>query len=264
MLSVKVLLENTQARPDALTEHGLSLYMETERHKVLFDTGQTDLFERNARMLGVDLSNVDIAVLSHGHYDHGGGLRRFMEINKNAPIYISRHAFEPHYSGTERYIGLDPALAVDPRFIPVADCMRIDDELELFACNDLPRPYQTDSAGLNALHGFKITPDDFRHEQYLLIHDGQRNALVSGCSHKGVLNIMEWFQPDIFIGGFHFMKLNLDGEGKKKLTSAAKKLHSYPTSFYTCHCTGVGQYGFMKKLMGEKLHYLASGQEIIL
>lgn len=264
MLSVKVLLENTQARPDALAEHGLSLYMETERHKLLFDAGQTDLFERNARMLGVDLSGVDIAVLSHGHYDHGGGLGRFMEVNKNAPVYISRHAFEPHYAGAERYIGLDPALAGSPRLVPVADHLRIDDELELFACNGLPRPYETDSAGLNVLRGQKLTPDDFRHEQYLLIHDGPRRVLVSGCSHKGVLNIMEWFHPDIFIGGFHFMKLGLDGGGKEKLASAAKKLHPYPASFYTCHCTGAEQYGFMKEFMGEKLHYLASGQQIIL
>lgn len=264
MLNVKVLLENTQARSDALTEHGLSLLIETGRHKLLFDMGQTDLFARNARTLGSDLSNVDIAILSHGHYDHGGGLRRFMEINKNAPIYINCHAFEPHYSGAERYIGLEPALSGDPRFISVGDHARIDDELELFTCNDLSRPYQTDSAGLNVLRGQKLTLDDFRHEQYLLIRDGSRRVLVSGCSHKGVLNIMEWFHPDIFIGGFHFMNLHLDAGGKEKLAAVAEKLRSFPTVFYTCHCTGVEQYAFMKDLMGEKLCYLASGQEVTL
>lgn len=264
MLNIKVLLENTQARPDILTEHGLSLHIETERHKILFDTGQTDLFARNARTLGVDLSDVDIAVLSHGHYDHGGGLNQFMEINEKAPVYVNCHAFEPHYSGMEHYIGLDPALIGNPRFISVGNHLQIDDELELFACNDLTRPYQTDSTGLDVLCESGLTPDDFRHEHYLLIHDGPRRVLVSGCSHKGVLNIVQWFNPDIFIGGFHFMNLNLDGEGKKKLEFAVQKLDSCSASFYTCHCTGVEQYGFMKGLMGERLQYLACGQEIIL
>lgn len=261
MLNIKVLLENTQARPDVLTEHGLSLYIETEHHRLLFDMGQTAMFVQNARTLGVDLGDVDTAVLSHGHYDHGGGLGSFMEINKNAPIYMSSHAFEPYYSGAEHYIGLDPALIGNPRFTYVEEDMRIDPELELYSCNGLPRPYQTDGAGLNVLCGPVLRPDDFRHEQYLLIRDGSRRVLVSGCSHKGVLNIMEWFRPDVFIGGFHFMNVSLDDEGKNRLWAAAEKLSSYPAAFYTCHCTGPEQYGFMKSIMGEQLHYLASGQE---
>jgi len=264
MLRIKVLLENTQARPDVQTEHGLSLYIETERHKLLFDMGQTDSFAVNARLLGVELGDVDIAVLSHGHYDHGGGISRFMELNHSAPIYLSRYAFESHYSGTERYIGLDTALAGNSRFITVPDHLQIDDGLELFSCNRLPRLYLTDSAGLTVRCGSKFVPDDFRHEQYLLIHDGEHRVLISGCSHKGILNITKWFHPDVLVGGFHFMKLDLDGDGKKAITCAAKELNSYPTSFYTCHCTGVEQYNYMKKLMGEKLQYLACGQEIVL
>lgn len=262
MLNVKVLLENTQARPDALTEHGLSLYIETEQHKLLFDTGQTNLFSQNAQMLGVDLRDVDIAILSHGHYDHGGGLHSFMEINKNAPIYISSHAFEQHYAGAERYIGLASELSGNSRFVTVEDYTRIDDELELFSCNNLSRSYETDNAGLNVLSGEKLRPDNFLHEQYLLIHEDSRKILVSGCSHKGILNIMEWFQPDILIGGFHFMNVNLDDKGKEKLAFAAEKLCASPTTFYTCHCTGVEQYTYMKSLMGEKIHYLACGEEI--
>ena len=60
------------------------------------------------RLWGVDLAAVDLAVLSHGHYDHGGGLARFLELNSTAPVYLNEHAFEPHYHGAERYIGLDP------------------------------------------------------------------------------------------------------------------------------------------------------------
>ncbi|MCI8845747.1 MAG: MBL fold metallo-hydrolase [Lachnospiraceae bacterium] len=72
-MKITALLENKTNREDMLTEHGLSLYIETEKHKILFDMGQSDLFAKNAAALGINLSSVDIAVLSHGHYDHGGG-----------------------------------------------------------------------------------------------------------------------------------------------------------------------------------------------
>ena len=91
------LLENTSERDDVKTEHGLSLYIETNGHRILFDMGQTDLFYENASTLGVDLSLVDLAVLSHGHYDHGGGLRKFLEVNSTAPIYLRKEAFLPYY-----------------------------------------------------------------------------------------------------------------------------------------------------------------------
>ena len=74
-MKITALLENKTNREDMLTEHGLSLYIETEKHKILFDMGQSDLFAKNAAALGIDLSSVDIAVLSHGHYDHGGGVK---------------------------------------------------------------------------------------------------------------------------------------------------------------------------------------------
>ena len=263
MLKIRVLLENTQARPDALTEHGLSLYIETDRHRILFDMGQSDKFAQNAELLSVRLEEADTASLSHGHYDHGGGLAHFLERNNRAPVYMNRYAFEPHYDGTERYIGLDTALSDHSRFVFVEDSFQIDDELELFSCNPYSRLRPVDSAGLTMKRGQAYVPEDFRHEQYLLIHDGSRRILVSGCSHKGILNIMSWFHPDVFIGGFHFMKVDLKQEGEQTLRQAAAVLNTYPTEFYTCHCTGEAQYAFLKELMGEKLHYLACGQELL-
>ena len=79
-MKITALTENTSVNENIGAEHGLSLYIETDGHKILFDMGQTDMFERNAKTLCIDLSEVDIAVLSHGHYDHGGGLARFLEI----------------------------------------------------------------------------------------------------------------------------------------------------------------------------------------
>ena len=78
-------------------EHGLSLYVETDRHRVLFDTGSSGMFIDNAKKMGIDVSKVDIAAISHGHNDHGGGIPAFLEINHDAPIYMSEHAFEPHF-----------------------------------------------------------------------------------------------------------------------------------------------------------------------
>ena len=93
-------MENTAAGENLAAEHGLSLLIETGEHRILFDAGQTGAFADNAARLGLDLSTVDLAVLSHGHYDHGGGLARFLEINCHAPVYVNPHVFEPHYNGT--------------------------------------------------------------------------------------------------------------------------------------------------------------------
>jgi len=249
------LLENMTEREDMKIEHGLSLYIETEKHKILFDMGQNELFYENAQTLGVDLAKVDIVVLSHGYYDHGGGLRKFLEINDHAPIYIHRDAFLPHYNGTEKYIGLDISLKDNPRLIFTDNEYRINDSLSLFSCNDRERIYAPIASGLNEKVGESFIPDDFRHEQYLLIREQAKTVLISGCSHKGILDIAAWFSPDVLIGGFHYSKLPLD----EQLADSARKLASHPTDFYTCHCTGREQFNFMCRYM-PSLHYLSCGQ----
>lgn len=262
-MKIHVLMENTAGRPDMLTEHGLSLYVETKRHKILFDTGQSPAFAENARRLGIDLSQVDLAIISHGHYDHGGGLAKFLEINQTAPVYLNCHAFEKH-GHKERDIGLDQNLAKNPRLIPVNDVLALDEELELYSCNGRAKPYGLDSAGLSMLQDGQWVPEDFRHEQYLLIHENQRTVLLSGCSHKGILNIETWFQPDVLIGGFHFSKIDPAGEGRKRLEEAAAILQQFPTRYWTCHCTGVPQYEYLKKQLGYQLGYLGTGQVLYL
>ena len=258
-MKITALTENTSVNENIGAEHGLSLYIETDGHKILFDMGQTDMFERNAKTLCIDLSEVDIAVLSHGHYDHGGGLARFLEINKKAPVYVNEYAFEPHYNGTQKYIGLDISLKNNSRLIFTSNVYKINDSMTLFSCNENRKSYDLGSFGLNMIQDGKFMPDDFRHEQYLLINENGKNVLISGCSHKGIMNIAEWFKPDVLIGGFHFSKLALD----KTLENYAETLDKYNTNFYTCHCTGMEQYVFMKKYM-SRLEYLSAGQEIII
>lgn len=257
-MKIWTLMENTASEEGFCAEHGLSLYIETKKHRLLFDAGQTHGFAQNADRLGIDLGKVDTAVLSHGHYDHGGGLTRFLERNQQAPVYVSQYGFLPCYNGREEYIGLSEALAKNPRLILTGEELRIDEELSLYSCNDRERPFPTDSAGLSVATDCGLRPDDFCHEQYLLVEEDGKRVLFSGCSHKGILNLADWFRPDVLVGGFHFMKLDTKKDAAV-LEEAAQRLLLYPTRYFTGHCTGMEQYRFLKERMGERLSYLAAG-----
>ena len=256
-MKITALTENTAADPRVGCEHGLSLYIEANGYKILFDTGQSELFAENAGKLGVDLSKVDICVLSHGHYDHSGGLRRFTQLNDHAPVYLNRHAFEPHYNAADKYIGIDAALKGCGRLVFTDEQAVIGGGLTLYACNELKTLYPVLSAGLKAEIDGELVPDDFRHEHYLLIEEGAKRVLVSGCSHTGILNLAEWFRPDVLIGGFHLMKV----DDERLLTEYAARLNAAPAEYYTCHCTGTQQYEVMKRHM-DRLRYLSAGQTI--
>ena len=258
-MKITCLTENTSICDEIGCEHGLSLYIETEKHNILFDMGQTDLCFQNAEKLGVDISAVDIAILSHGHYDHGGGLAKFLEVNSVAPIYISRYAFEPYYNGTEKYIGLDVSLKNCDRIIYTDKKTVIDDSLTLFSSADIIKKRNEISLGLNVKRDGEFIQDDFIHEQYLMIEENGKRILISGCSHNGVIDIAESFLPQALIGGFHYSKLERDDS----LAERARALSDVGCEYYTCHCTGVEQYEYMKKYM-NKLDYLSAGQSIIL
>lgn len=258
-MEITALLENTTKRSDMQTEHGLSLYIKTGSHRILFDMGQSDLFLKNARALDIDLSHVDIAVLSHGHYDHGGGISAFFSVNNIAPVYCSTYAFEPHYNADGNYIGLDTSLAGSDRIVFTENTRILAPGITLYSCNERTRPYGTDCAGLSVRMQETLLPEDFRHEHYLLIEEDGKRVLISGCSHKGILNIMEWFAPDVLVGGFHFMKT----EPGETLIRAAERLNQYPTRYYTGHCTGELQYTYLKKYM-TGLEYLSCGKTVVI
>lgn len=253
-MKITVLTENTSAREDIAAEHGLSLFIEACGHNILFDMGQTDIFAENAKKLNVDLSRADIAVLSHGHYDHGGGLARFFELNDTAPVYASRLVFGEHYNGAIKYIGLDKRLEGSTRFVFTDRVTRLAEGITLYPAESVHKIYPELPNELSKKQGEALVSDDFMHEQYLLIEENGKRVLISGCSHRGVLNIAAAFKPDILVGGFHFSKLALD----KTLENYARTLGTVQTEFYTCHCTGTAQFEFVS-LHAKNVKYLSAG-----
>ncbi len=262
-MKLTVLTENTTRDPKLIAEHGLSLHLEANSLKLLFDTGQTDALIANAARLGVDLSSVDIAVLSHGHYDHGGGIAAFLQHNAKAKVYLSRQAFGEHYNAAGRRIGLDPALQQENRLVPVGDSFALHPHMTLFSCNDAVLPNPVEPFGLQIMRQGKLQPDDFLHEQYLLIEENGQRILISGCSHKGVCNLAAHFRPDILIGGLHLSKLDPRvPEDAARLDAIAAELLRLPTRYYTCHCTGEAQYAYLREKMGWRLSYLHTGDTL--
>ena len=253
------LIENTACRDDLAAEHGLSLFIETDDLRILFDAGQSGAFADNAAKMGVDLRSADCAVLSHGHYDHGGGLERFRKIHPAAPIYVNRDAFGGHYNAAGKYIGLDTGLRDCGQLRLTGDALEIAPGVTIVTCNDRPRPFPADSFGLTREEAGQRRPDRFCHEQYLVIEERGRRYVFSGCAHKGLRNILSWLRQDVLVGGFHLRDLDPDGPGRENLDDAARMLGSMGTVCYTGHCTGQRQFDCLKDKLGDRLHGLSAG-----
>ena len=268
------LIENTEGVPGCLFEHGLCFYVETEKHRLLMDLGPSASVLENAVRLGVDLKTVDTVILSHGHDDHGGGILPFAKLNPNAKIYLQESAFGEYYAARDYkpdpdYIGLAPEIRALPQVVPVRGNLKIDEELFLFGGLKGKRDLPVSNGNLRKKEGGRLVPDDFVHEQCLVITERNRHVLFSGCAHNGILNILDRFEelfggaPDVVISGFHMMKKSAYTEKEQNvICSTAEKLKEYPTMFYTCHCTGLPAYDMMKEIMGGKIAYVHCGESV--
>lgn len=271
-MTITALVENTSAC-GLPVEHGLCLHLALEDgRRVLFDMGQTDLLLANAEALSIDLGQVDIVVLSHGHYDHGGGLKAFLGVNGHASVYVHDKAFRPHYSlraDGMRYIGMDTTLHASAHLV-----FRGDGPGEI-------APSLTLFGGVRGLHSippgnkFLYGPsegerDAFADEQNLIIREGKNIVLLAGCAHAGISNIMDrateicGTPPTHVLAGMHLSKSGLAPEREQEyIERLASHLLSFPgTQYYTMHCTGVEQFGRLSQLMGTRICYLSCGESL--
>ena len=268
MLKKLVCLAENTSRGACAAVHGLSLYVETGRHRLLFDMGPDETAFENAERLGIDLRLVDTAVISHGHNDHGGGLRRFLELNPSAPVYLRPGAFEKHESRGphgKNDIGLDPELKRHPRLRFVENAFSPDPELTFFTAPE--RGLWPSSANDVLLeNGVK---DPFTHETHLLVRGALPGGdlLLTGCGHSGIANILRALPapPALCVGGFHLYRPRT-GETvpESTLRGLAGELKACPgTVFYTCHCTGEHAFSVLSALLPGRIKSLTCGDTLL-
>lgn len=264
-MKITTVMEDTIQKEGLCAEHGLSVYVETKHHKLLVDTGASEKTWENARALGIELKDIDLVILSHGHYDHGGGLQSFVKINPNARIYLHKEAGGPYYNlknGQEKYIGIEPSLLTLSQIVPLAGDTRIDEEIFVFSEGLKRRMWPAGNETLKKKENGRWVPDDFCHEQYVVLEEDGEYTLISGCAHRGILNILERFHeiygryPAAVYSGFH---LNKDGYTKEEIQAiedTAKELGQTGCEFYTGHCTTEPALSVFREILGERFHYL--------
>ncbi len=277
-MKIITLVDNRTQSKRLETEHGLSLYIETDdNQKILLDTGQSDLFMHNTQKLGVDLSKVDIVVISHGHYDHIGGLLHFIKINKTAKVYMNASIFDYEYfskkKGVKRMNGFSPELMeYHERFVFLDKNTNIN---HLWFITDIGHTYDTPKGNVmlyKRKNGLEEL-DDFSHELILVLETTKGFCVLTGCGHNGVLNIVAAVKDAMpnkqiccLYGGFHLIdnKDFVETETIDELTCIAHELiNILPVAqFYTGHCTGVKAIKVLSEKMDGKLHAFYVGKEV--
>lgn len=271
---VKSLVENRGISSNWQCAHGLSLYVETANHRLLFDLGPGESIINNALEAGVNLAEIDTVILSHGHNDHGGGLGYFLQVNEIAPVYLRSHAFDHHYSlqasGVQKDISIDNKLSSYHRFKLIDEITEIDNELLLFPTTTEHPNLMKSNKNLFKMTNNGLKNDDFDHEQHLLVHVDDFDVLFSGCAHGGILTILEAAKkilnhyPQIVIGGFHLASTTGLKVSPSEIDQLANNLLITGSMFYTCHCTGYEAYQMMKPIMKDQLSYFATGNVLLL
>lgn len=288
-MRVVVLVEDDSNVCGIEAEHGLSLYIEKGDSRFLFDVGKSGLFACNAEVLGISIESIDALFLSHGHYDHTGGLPKFMELNANAKVYGTPTTFRPYYSlrknGVYENIGTPP-FDVDKRFseriVFNNGFLSTSDDIILFsdvktdefrsAANDtlFVRNHAESAFAVQEIDANSpclYSQDCFEHEQSLILKTEKgRNILFVGCSHRGIVNIMNRSveilgqAPDVAFGGFHLM---IPSQGEpipfETLDSIAERLSGWSTRYYTGHCAGRAAFERIQTILKDQISYFWAG-----
>lgn len=269
-MKIRVVIDNI-TKSTLLKEWGLCIYIENNGKKFLLDSGSSAKFALNAEQLGIKLSEIDYGILSHAHYDHANGMKKFFELNGSAPFILREGArencYHHHWWFFNSYIGIKKGWLrkFADRFIYAYGKYQITDGVYLL-------PHSTD--GLNKIGrkaklyiktGGRIVPDSFLHEQSLIFDTPKGLVIFNSCSHGGADNIIKETARAFpgkhiygIIGGFHLFKFTDD-----ELRAFADRLRATGVEhIVTGHCTGQHAYEVLHDELGDKVQQMYSGLEM--
>lgn len=250
MISVTILVENTARGPGILGEHGLAWWIDTGTHRVLFDTGQGMALVHNATRLGVDLSQADAIVLSHGHFDHVGGLEAALHAAPRASLFLHPRAVEPKFIGTDPAAGRRISTAFvetesfrgkNRRVVATRESFEVAPGVR--ATGEIPRTNDfEDTGGAFFLDATLTRPDPLLDDQALYLPTAQGVIVICGCAHAGVINTLSHIarltgdaSVQALFGGLH-----LENASARRMEETVRALRAYrPRQMGFCHCTGL-------------------------
>lgn len=278
-MKVTFLMDNEAKSSRFLTEHGFSCWIETEtpqgeKLNILFDTGQTDKFLTNAARLSIDIKSNHHTIISHGHYDHGGGLKALLSEAPHTGVTLSQDAFNVFVKGdvgesfyyAEKSIGLRESLLKEypSSFNLIGQETVLEEGITLYT--DLPHTYPLPQNDRLCKVGErkKMVKDDFSHEIYLFIEEGDQLFCFTGCAHRGVVNIMALAEEKFpekknltLLGGFHLSRETENGqiEALDRFIRESSKNWQLVTG----HCTGMEAFEKMKETLPCQVEYGYAG-----
>lgn len=261
-MKFEFLVENKTDNPGIMAEHGLSIYIEADNKKILFDAGATDLVIENARKMNVSLDAVDFAVVSHGHYDHTGGFPAFCKMNCSAPVYIHKNAFRESYGLVKDDLRKDPSgirWSSEDREIMQERLILTDGPVHITEniCITGTVPFAEGFRPTEKFYyddGGKMTEDDMSHEQCLVIRQPEGIYVFSGCSHRGVIAALDaarvLFPGErvaVLVAGMHLYSAS-DEDRKRVVDQVAAEGIG---KLIPVHCTGLEAICELKGRMGD-------------
>jgi 7,8-dihydropterin-6-yl-methyl-4-(beta-D-ribofuranosyl)aminobenzene 5'-phosphate synthase len=270
VMRIKTLVENDlhPSCGDLKAEHGLSFYVEHQNYVFMSDVGASGFFAENAVRLGVDLGSVDALAITHHHYDHGGGLKRFFQENDSAKVFLRWTEAVDFIAEDDpfktRYIGLDQAVLAEyaDRIVYVKGDREILPGVNLLTDIPLMHPKPAGDHRLKMKIGKHATRDPFDHELVTVLVEEDGLVLLTGCAHNGVLNMIETAKiafPDqpiqAVIGGFHLRR-----EDQSVVREIGESLLDMDIpAIYTGHCTGEEACEVLESVLGDRFHRLYTG-----
>lgn len=270
-----VLVENTVQKRGILAEHGLSVLVETADRRILFDAGQTDVFLKNALLLKLSLDDLDGVVLSHGHYDHGGGLEYLSALKMDADlsvptIYVGAGAFSEKFSkekdGSFRNIGISKGLTETLQVEETEGMKEIFPDVFLVSRIPKGADFEGVSPVFYRTQEEQLIPDDMQDEQVLVIRDGGKIHVIAGCCHMGFVSclryVREKFPEEAFgtvLAGMHLRSASC--ERLNATIEAVRELNI--ERLIPVHCTGMMAIAQMKLALGERCRTVSAGSEIV-